>query len=118
MRLYRFAAIAAVLAATIAAFFAADSAKAAVAAVTVTKNATYGDILTDGNGRALYLFFRDERNVSNCSGACLTSWPPLMTDDTPTAGAGTTVARLGTITRPEGKQATYNGWPLYYIQER
>ena len=74
-----------------------------------------GTILTDPSGNSLYLFTRDERNVSNCSGGCALAWPPLLTVDDPVAGEGLDEGRIGTIDRSDGsKQVTYNGWPLYY----
>jgi predicted lipoprotein with Yx(FWY)xxD motif len=115
MRWFKFAAVAALLVLLGALVGTPDSAQAAAAAVKVTKHATYGDFLTDGNGRSLYLWFRDELNVSNATGAVLTSWPPLLTDEAPVAGAGAAAAKLGTFTRADGKkQVTYGGWPLYY----
>lgn len=89
---------------------------AGAATVKVVTNAAAGTILTDGAGRTLYLWFSDERNKSNRIGTTSPTWPPLMTDGTPQAGAGVTQARLGTITWPDGQtQVSYNGWPLYYF---
>jgi predicted lipoprotein with Yx(FWY)xxD motif len=115
MRLLKIAAVAALLVLLGALVGTPDSAQAAVAEVKVTKHAILGDFLTDGAGRSLYLFFRDELNVSTATGATLTSWPPLYTDAAPVAGAGAAAAKLGTFTRSDGKlQVTYGGWPLYY----
>ena len=48
-----------------------DAASAAAGRATVkVMNTRYGRILTDGNGRALYLFTRDERGPSRCYGDC------------------------------------------------
>jgi predicted lipoprotein with Yx(FWY)xxD motif len=77
---------------------------------------TAGSILVNSAGMSLYLFTSDTQNsgVSTCSGDCLTNWPPLLTQDAPTAGEGVDSAMLGTITRDDGTiQVTYNGWPLY-----
>ncbi len=72
--------------------------------------------LVDGEGMTLYLFTNDELQLSNCSGGCAGTWPPLTTDADPEAGDGVTQERLGTITRGDGsKQVTYNGYPLYYF---
>ena len=85
------------------------------ASVIRISEATLGNILTDGEGRALYLFTKDERNKSNCSGGCATAWPPLLTGGDPQAGPGVNRGRLGMISREDGSaQVTYNGWPLYY----
>lgn len=72
-----------------------------------------GAVLVDGAGRTLYVFTKDEKNKSNCTGGCLSTWPPLL--GTPTAGAGVTAAKLGSFTTVDGKtQATLDGMPLYY----
>lgn len=86
--------------------------------VKAVKHATLGNMVVDANGKSLYLFTRDERNKSNCTGNCLTSWPPLITTADPVAGEGSASQLLGTMTRDDGrKQVTYNGWPLYYYNQ-
>ena len=70
----------------------------------------------DAAGRSLYLFTRDERNVSNCAGGCALAWPPLITVEDPVPGEGLAEDRIGTTAREDGsKQVTYNGRPLYYF---
>ncbi len=84
--------------------------------VTVSDHPELGRILTDGSGRTLYLFTQDEREVSNCSGGCLSAWPPLVVEGAPAGGEGVAADRLGTITGQDAaSQVTYNGWPLYYF---
>jgi predicted lipoprotein with Yx(FWY)xxD motif len=79
-----------------------------------TSNSQLGTIVTDGSGRTLYLFMRDERNKSNCTGSCTQTWPPL-TATSPTGGDDIAANLLGTITRDDGStQVTYNGKPLYH----
>jgi predicted lipoprotein with Yx(FWY)xxD motif len=73
-------------------------------------NTKLGKILVDAQGRTLYLFEADKPNVSNCSGACQTVWPPLNSNGKATAGAG---AKAGMIGSTAQGQVTYNGWPLY-----
>jgi predicted lipoprotein with Yx(FWY)xxD motif len=86
------------------------------ATVKITQNVEFGDILTDAGENALYLFTKDERNKSNCSGGCATAWPPLLTAGNLIAGEGVNDQRLGTIMREDGStQVAYNGWPLYYF---
>lgn len=115
MKLTSLLLIAAVFAAFAAAIAVPGHASAASAGVKVTKHATLGDVLTDDAGKTLYLFFRDEREKSNCTGTCATNWPPLISSDPPTAGTGVTAARLGRMARSDGAmQVTYNGYPLYY----
>lgn len=79
------------------------------------KSAPLGTILTDLSGRTLYMFTKDEKNTSNCSGQCAQRWPPMLTKGDPKAGEGVAAGMLGTITRADGSiHVTYNGMPLYY----
>ena len=84
------------------------------ATITTSEDPQLGVILVGANGNTLYVFTRDERNKSNCSGGCAQTWPPHKTVGDPTAGEGVTASILGTITRADGStQVTYNGRPLY-----
>ncbi|MDY0904733.1 hypothetical protein [Pedobacter sp. CFBP9032] len=81
---------------------------------TVT-NATFGTVITDGDGRTLYFFSIDANGSSGCTGGCETAWPVFLADDV-TNVPGLAAADLATITRADGKrQTTYKGWPLYYF---
>jgi predicted lipoprotein with Yx(FWY)xxD motif len=87
-------------------------ASASSAAVTL-KTATIGGVtvLTNAQGLTLYLFAPDTPASSKCTGSCAVYWPPVTGD--PRAGPGVT-GKLGTISRPGGgRQATYDGHPLY-----
>ena len=92
------------------------SATAASRGITITTRASsYGPVLFDGRGRALYAFTRDSRNHSRCFGACARAWPVAFTRGRPRAGSGVRSRLLGSIRRPGGgRQATYGGRPLYY----
>ncbi len=86
------------------------------ATVMVASVGTFGQVLVDGQGRALYMFTNDMQNgtTSACTGACATTWLPLPSQGSPQAGNGVDSTKLSTITRDDGtKQVTYNGWPLY-----
>ncbi len=73
-----------------------------------------GHIIVDSRGHTLYLFEKDRRGASACSGACLVYWPPLLTGGTPTAIKGAEHGLLGSIRRGDGtRQVTYAGHPLY-----
>ena len=73
-----------------------------------------GRIIVNGQGRTLYLFEKDKRGRSACSGACATYWPPLVTHGKPIAANGAKRALLGTIRRADGtRQVTYAGHPVY-----
>ncbi len=83
--------------------------------VEATQHPQLGLILTDGEGRTLYLFTRDTANQSSCTDQCAQTWPPLTATGTPAASAGADASLLDTITRADGRtQVTYNGHPLYY----
>jgi len=85
------------------------------AMVIKTSSGAAGQFLTDGSGRAVYLWMKDGKNQSACSGACTGVWPPVMTNGTVTASGGAVASDLGTITRSDGgTQVTYDGHPLYY----
>ena len=77
-------------------------------------------IVTSASGRTVYRFDNDSANPSQstCFDACAKTWEPVL------AGAGVVVegggideSKLGTIDRPEGKQVTLKGWPLYYFKD-
>jgi len=93
-----------------------QAAAAGGAASTVTAGrSTYGVVLFDGHGKALYAFTRDRRGQSTCSGACAAAWPPYVVGDGPRAGVGARRTLLGTTRRQDGRrQLTYAGRPLYY----
>jgi predicted lipoprotein with Yx(FWY)xxD motif len=92
--------------------YSAPSRPAAPKAAIDVRTTSLGKILVDGDGRSLYLFEADKPNQSNCSGACLSAWPPLTADQAPAAGA--LPGKIGTIPAAGGKQrVTYDGRPLY-----
>ena len=113
-------AVVAALAATgvLGAGLAAGSSAAQGTTVKAAKS-HFGKIIVDGRGRTLYLFEKDRRSHSACSGGCAAYWPPLLTTAKPVAGTGVKKSLLGTIRRSNGKkQVTYNGHPLYrFVQD-
>jgi predicted lipoprotein with Yx(FWY)xxD motif len=84
-----------------------------VATVRVAKT-RLGSVLVDGQGHTLYLFTKDSKTASACSGACATAWPPLQGSGTPNVSSGAKASLIGTIKGSGGaSQVTYNGHPLY-----
>ena len=84
------------------------------AATVKVRSSSLGRIVVDGRGRSLYLFEKDPRGHSACSGACATYWPPVLTKAKPIAKAGAKPSLLGVIRRSDGtKQVTYASHPLY-----
>ena len=77
-----------------------------------------GHVLFDENGQVVYVFELDRRNRSNCTSTeCVRAWPPVLTEEEPTAGAGVDASLLGTTRRRDGTlQVTYDGRPLYFYE--
>jgi predicted lipoprotein with Yx(FWY)xxD motif len=96
---------------------AGSSASASTTGTVITTHAgSAGAFLTTGSGRTVYLWAKDGMNMSACSGACASAWPPVPATGTLTATGGAKASDLGTITRSDGtKQVTYDGHPLYYF---
>ena len=83
--------------------------------INVADDPKLGKILVDGKGMTLYMYTVDAPNQSNCTGKCLQAWPPLLTQGSPTLGAGVDASLVGTATLADGtKIFTYNKMPLYY----
>ena len=94
----------------------AASGSASGAMVIKTASSSGDTFLTDGTGRAVYLWAKDTGGTSACSGACAGAWPPVTTTGSPTASGSAQASDLGTITRSDGtKQVTYDKHPLYYF---
>src|SRR3954447_9054231 len=88
------------------------SSKAAASSTISTRSTPLGKVLVDAQGRTLYLFEADKPDVSNCSGACQSLWPPLTSNAEPQARGGVVAARIGTTMAGAKHQVTYNGHPL------
>lgn len=90
----------------------------APAALVGKKSPQMGAVVTDGTGRTLYRFDKDQAKPepkSNCTGPCEQTWPPLLTSaERPMAIEGVDPAIVGTTPRPDGtQQVTIGGWPVY-----
>src|SRR5439155_15886987 len=64
--------------ASAAAFLVAAGATHSARATVVVRSSSFGSMLFDGRGFALYAFTRDTLRHSNCFGACASSWPPYI----------------------------------------
>jgi predicted lipoprotein with Yx(FWY)xxD motif len=84
----------------------------------VAEESDFGRVLFDANGQVIYVFEIDRPNQSNCTSAeCVEAWPPVLTEEEPSAGAGIEAELLGTIRRDDGTlQVTYDGRPLYFYE--
>ena len=87
----------------------------AAGAVVQVASSDLGDILTDADGRTLYLFMPDAQGGEpTCYDECAANWPAFTA--TVDAGDGVDAALLATATRTDGgEQVVYNDWPLYYF---
>lgn len=79
----------------------------------------YGEYLTDGDGRTLYVSALDAPGESGCTDACLQQWPILSVDDERELGDGVDEDVVGAIERDDlpddsFEQVTYRDKPLYY----
>jgi predicted lipoprotein with Yx(FWY)xxD motif len=93
---------------------AATAASSGAGAKVGTARTQLGRVATDAGGRTLYLFKKDKRGHSSCSGLCATYWPPLLTHGKPVAMQGVKQSLLGTIRRSNGtRQVTIAGRAVY-----
>ena len=70
---------------------------------------TTGRMLTDHEGFAIYAWDQDEENKSNCTGACLETWDPVLAPEAAQSqGAWMVIERS-----PGIQQWAYRGQPLY-----
>jgi predicted lipoprotein with Yx(FWY)xxD motif len=110
----RFAALVVLAVAAAFAVTVASAAPLGGRATVKAHSSSLGKILVDAKGHTLYLFAKDKRSKSACSGQCATYWPPLLTGGKPIARTGAKASLLGMTRRSDGKmQVTYAGHPLY-----
>ena len=59
----------------------------------------FGEVLTDSDGHALYMFPPDAGSRVTCTGPCAGTWPPLTiaANAQPSAGVGVNAQLLGTL---------------------
>ena len=94
----------------------AASGSAARSTTVATAPSGLGRILVDGRGRTLYLFEKDRRGMSACSGLCTVYWPPLLTSGKALVSKGAKRSLLASVRRSDGRrQVTYAGHPLYFF---
>jgi predicted lipoprotein with Yx(FWY)xxD motif len=84
--------------------------------LSVATDAKLGKFLVGPNGMTLYMFTLDGPNQSNCNADCIAYWPPLLSNGSPTLGAGVDASLVGSANLPDGtKIVTYNKIPLYFF---
>jgi len=73
------------------------------------------EVLTDGDGHALYVSLADSGTTPSCLDACATVWSPLP-GTVPDLGPGIDGALVGVVQRADGsRQLAYSGRPLYRL---
>ena len=79
------------------------------------KTSKYGEVLTNSNGRSLYVLSTESKTKLHCtSKSCLANWPPLLVGINSKITRGTGVkGKVGHVTRGSKWQVTFNGWPVY-----
>jgi predicted lipoprotein with Yx(FWY)xxD motif len=96
---------------TVATSLPSEPAKAMEPAKVASKSgAEYGPYLTDGYGRTLYIFDKDQRGkedqptVSTCNDNCAKSWPPLLSEGRAESTAEVNAELLSTVDRKDGSR--------------
>jgi predicted lipoprotein with Yx(FWY)xxD motif len=110
-------AVLAVIAFVIALTFAANATSSANGprSTVTARHSSYGRILFDGRGFALYAFARDRAGRSACANARAKTRPPYTVARRAAASRGVKSSLLGTVKRRDGRrQVTHAGRPLYY----
>ncbi len=103
---------------TVAPTVAAIPVTGSEASLSVANDPTLGQILVGSNGMTLYVFEKDTPDKSNCTAACLQTWPPLKTQGSPQLGTGVDSSLIGSATLADGsKVVTINHMPLYYFSK-
>jgi predicted lipoprotein with Yx(FWY)xxD motif len=70
-------------------------------------------VLANPGGMTLYYFSADSATSVACTGACTSTWHPLLTSSSSLAPISGLTGALATVDRGDGTQLTYNGHPLY-----
>jgi predicted lipoprotein with Yx(FWY)xxD motif len=95
----------------------ASTSAPATATTISTGTTSLGTVLTDAKGFTLYYFLPEQNaTIGACTGACLTTWPPLVVTGAPTAASGATGTLATVSIMVNGAvqtEVTYNGWPLH-----
>jgi predicted lipoprotein with Yx(FWY)xxD motif len=93
---------------------AAPAAPTGPATIQLAKTTDFGQVLSDDQGRILYMFTKDKDGKTVCYDQCEAAWPPVLTKGDPVAGTGADKGLLGTTPRKDGTtQVTYKKMPLY-----
>jgi len=86
--------------------------------LTVNQVDGFSPFVTNAKGRTIYRFDNDSNSpaTSTCFDACAETWEPVLATSIQIGSGAIEKDLVGTIDRPEGKQVTLKGWPLYYFK--
>lgn len=70
-------------------------------------------VLANDKGKTLYYFVPDTTNTVACTASCAQLWPPVLTPGGIPTTTATLSGMLSYMDGVNGRQATYNGHPLY-----
>jgi predicted lipoprotein with Yx(FWY)xxD motif len=102
------------LAVAIAAITATGALGAGSTTIKTASAGSLGRILVNGKSVTVYLFQKDSKNKSRCSGTCATFWPPVIAKGSLRAAGGVRASHLSSFKRSDGRrQVSYYGKPLY-----
>lgn len=114
-RVIRLSVLPLVLGALVLGFVASSVLPRAQGAAALVKTSP-AHILVTSSGKTLYVFAKDTKTMSMCTGKCAAFWPPLlvpMGTKVPAAMTGV-MGKFGELMLTGGKaQLTYDGAPLY-----
>ena len=77
-----------------------------------TRKTKLGSVLATASGHVLYLFAKDPKDKSECSGSCARTWKPLVAAGRLSAASGSGAVQ-NLLGRIKGRQVVYDGHPLY-----
>ncbi|WP_412539277.1 hypothetical protein R8Z50_25975 [Longispora sp. K20-0274] len=80
----------------------------------------FSAFVTNAKGRTIYRFDKDTNNPakSTCFDACAETWQPVLAGPNGAVDIeGVDKGLVALLDRPEGKQVTLKGWPLYYFKD-
>lgn len=84
--------------------------------LTTQRFPSIGSVLTNAQGRTLYVFTPEKGGKVTCTGGCASVWPPMLsaTGHNPATTSAVHPNLVGTVAYPSGgKIVTYAGWPLH-----
>jgi predicted lipoprotein with Yx(FWY)xxD motif len=70
-------------------------------------------VLSNRDGKTLYMYKPDTSTTIVCTGPCAVAWPPLTTSASVTSSIAGLTGTVAVLSGGNGQQVIYNGHPLY-----